>query len=142
MWPFRRNILNPPAEDLRERYRKAPINLFFEALILDVLGQLPPERDAQIEAMSIHLQLNTRATTWRNAVRESLHLSETIDIAILDIWHTNQAALPKSSEGYSPEDYARDFADKYFEEGSKIDVWPGDALQQAKWRIAKYQGGV
>jgi hypothetical protein len=115
------------------------MNLFFEALILDVLGRLPPDRDTQIEAMKIGPRLKTKATAWRDAVRESLHLSETIDIAILDLWYRNREAFLNSNQEYLPEDFARDFVDKYFEEGSKVDVWPGDSLQQAKRRVAKYQ---
>lgn len=142
MWPFRKEKPALREEDLRDRYRKSPINLFFEALILDVIGSLPPDRETKIEAMKIHVQLKTQATDWRGAVRESLHLSSTIDIAILDLWYRNQEALANAGREYLAEDFARDFADKYFEDGSKVDEWPGDALEQAKWRIARHQTGA
>lgn len=142
MWPFKRSKGKQVVEDLSERYRRSPINIFFEALILDVLGKLPREREAAIESMKLQQVLGTTAVTWREAVRETLSLSNTIDIAILDLWYVNSEAARKSGVDYEPEHFARDFADKYFEEGSRVDVWPGDALQQAKFRIARHQIGI
>jgi hypothetical protein len=142
MWPFRQRKPKAVKYDPTERYRTQPMNLFFEALILDVLGELAPDREAEIDRLNLPTRLNTASATWRGAVRESLHLSDTIDVAILDLWHTNREVLKTAADRYTAEDFARDFADKYFEDGSQIDVWPDDALQQAKWRLAKRQTRV
>ncbi len=141
MWPFPKKPPSQQVEDLANRYKHSPIDLFFEAFILDVIGVLPSDRESKLEKINLHIALKTQATGWRGAVRESLHLSDTIDVAILDLWYRNREIGEKADVVYEPEQFARDFADKYFAEGSLVDLWPGDSLQQAKWRIAKYQSG-
>ena len=72
------------------RYKQNPIYLFFESFVLDTIGYLPRERSTGIQSMNLQKVFKTRAVEWHAVLREKLHLSETIDIAILDLWYRNQ----------------------------------------------------
>ena len=129
----------PEATQPHPRYGDNPMNLLFESLILDVIGHLPPDRAAGLERMRFHEILKTRATGWRAATRESLHLSDTIDTAILDLWIRNSAASEREGAIYLPLHFAQDFVDHYYEDDSKVDVWPEGTLQAAKARIEAFR---
>jgi len=118
------------------RYAKNPIAFFFESYILDVIGHLPPERSEKIQSMNLQKVFQTGAREWREVVRETLHLSNTIDIAILDLWYTNQDLAAQRRVEYTPLAFAQDFSDEYEKDGSKVDVWPPGALASAQARIA------
>lgn len=85
--------------------------------------------------MNIGRVLKTSATDWRGAVRESLHLSDTIDVAILDLWYRNTEISEKQGALYDPQHFAQDFVDQYNVEGSRVDIWPEGALDAAKLRV-------
>lgn len=135
MWPFNKK----PASSVStaSRYKENPIYLFFEDMILDVLGQLPAERSAATQAMNLQKVFSTQATEWKAVIRETLHLSDTFEIAVLDLWIRNRENYDQTSEGYRA--FAQDFADKYMAEDSKVDVWPEGSLDAAKARIAAFQ---
>lgn len=63
---------------------------------------------------------------------EALHLSETIDIAILDLWYTNRDAHEAAGSALAPEAFAGMFVEEYSKDGSRADVWPGDASSRAR----------
>ena len=117
------------------RYAKNPVAFFFESYILDVIGHLSPERSEKIHSMNLQKVFNTRASEWREVVREMLHLSNTIDIAILDLWYTNQDLATQRRVEYTPLAFAQNFSDEYQKEGSKVDVWPPGTLASARSRI-------
>lgn len=135
MWPFKKKPA-PPVPTV-SRYKQSPINIFFEDLILDVLGQLSAERSSAAQEMNLQKVFSTRASEWKAVIRETLHLSETFDIAVLDLWIRNREHYNESSEGYRA--FAQDFADKYMADGSKVDVWPDGALAAAKARIHQFK---
>ena len=64
-----------------------PLDLFFEFLIVDVLGLLPEATQKALdEFITKHPSLFAATNgDWRAGVRQMLHLSETIDIAIQDL---------------------------------------------------------
>lgn len=136
MWPFQKKQTKPSVFD-NPRYKANPIYLFFEAYILDVIGKLPPEKSASIQAMNLQQTFSTKATEWRDILREVLHLSETIDIAILDLWIRNRTCYDDTNQGYYA--YAQDFTDRFMADDSKVDVWPDGALSAAKERINQHQ---
>jgi hypothetical protein len=138
MWPFRKK---PKPQKVLEhpRYGKQPINILFEALVLDVMGCLPEAKRQTLQAMNLQSIFNTKASEWRDVLRETLHLSDTIDIAILDLWYRNREALRKQGQEYDPVAFSQDFTDNYFVDQSKVDVWPAGALDAAKKRIAEYR---
>jgi hypothetical protein len=113
------------------RYAENPIYLFVEHLILDVIGHLPSTQD--ISDLDFQKLLGVEADSWQEAVRKSQQLSETIDMAILDLWYRNQHLYD------DPWHFAQEFVDHYYEEDSQVDVWgPGD-LEAASERIIQAQ---
>jgi hypothetical protein len=120
------------------RYKDNPMNLLFESFIQDVIGRLPPDKLRTMEQMDLPRLFKTRAADWRGAVAEALNLSDTIRIAILDLWYRNQEIGKQQSIDYDPVQFSMDFVDHFYEKGSRVDVWEGDALQAAKVRIARH----
>lgn len=136
MWPFKKKQPKPSVSD-NSRYQANPSYVFFENYVLDVLGKLPPEKSASIQAMNLQKIFSARASEWREVLREVLHLSETIDIAILDLWVRNRACHGETDQDYFA--YAQNFVDHYTARDSKVDVWPDGTLEAAKERIRQYQ---
>lgn len=138
MWPFKKSektniILNNP------RYKDKPVLLLFEIFVLDVIGRLTAEKRKGIQDLNIKKIFNTKAEHWKPALREVLQLSNTIETAIQDSWITKLAENGDSDENIDPETFAREFADRYFKEDSKVDVWADGALESAKGRIEEYK---
>jgi hypothetical protein len=122
---------------------KRPADLLFEFFVVDVLAALPEATERSISSFAAKLPafFESAGGDWRRWVRETFRLSGTIEIAILDLWLRNSARAREDGWKYHPWHYARNFVEKYSEEGSEVDVWSGDALEQAKARIAAYRGG-
>lgn len=118
-----------------------PIDYFFELYIVDVLDQLPLYTKNALSEFSHKHPTFFKSTNgnWQNYVKQSLQLSETIDIAIWDLWIRNSQVAERDGWVYHPWHYAQNFSDNYFIEGSKVDIWLGDSLQEAKKRILAYQ---
>ena len=135
MWPFSKKTKPATISD-HPRYAKQPINLLFEALVLEIIGHLPDAKRQTLQAMNLQKVFNTQATEWRAVLRETLHLSDTIEVAVLDLWYRNRDALRNQGQEYDPVAFSQDFADNYFADDSKVDVWPEGALDEAKKRIA------
>jgi hypothetical protein len=120
---------------------KRPMDLFFEFLILDVLGELPAKAGHAIDKFAAdHAPMFAKTNgDWRAGVRNVLNLSSTIDVAILDLWYRNRAKASQDGWSYHPWHYSRNFLDNYFADGSQVDQWHGDALEQAKRRIQEHR---
>jgi len=72
------------------RYKANPIYLIFECYIEDTIGHLPEEKSQTLKEMNLQKVFKTKATDWKAVIRETLHLSATIDIAIQDLWYQNR----------------------------------------------------
>ena len=138
MWPFTKKP-KPATISEHPRYAKQPINLLFEAFVLDVIGHLLDAKRQTLQAMNLQKVFNTQASEWRAVLRETLHLSDTIEIAIPDLWYRNREVSRKQGEEYEPVTFSQDFADNYLAAESKVDVWPEGCLDAAKKRIAEYR---
>lgn len=113
------------------------IALFFELYIVDVLGVIPRATFQAVSEFAAQFpSAFGNSTDWRSGLKQVLNLSQTIDIAILDLWYINRKKAVADGWTYHPWLYAMHFVSKYFEVGSKIDVWENDALELAKRRIA------
>lgn len=112
---------------------KRPMDLFFEFYIVDVIGLLPAETVDAIDAFD--KKFPVFGGNWKNAVTKELHLSSTIDVAILDLWYRNKAIAEKDRWSYHPWHFAMHFKENYLKRDSQVDIWNGDALAQAKARI-------
>ena len=119
------------------RYKANPIYLLFECYIEDVIGHLSEEKAETLQGMNLQKVFNTKASDWRAVIRETLHLSATIDIAILDIWYLNRDHFIDDEGQPAPFLFSQVFTDDYMEDESPIDVWPPGALDAAKERIRR-----
>ena len=117
------------------RYGENPIYIFFEAYIQDVIGFLTKEKSESFQQMDIQKVFGTKATEWHEVLEETLHLSETIQVAILDLWYRNREQFKTESGDYDPVWFSQIFTDEFMKDGSQVDVWPEGALEAAKLRI-------
>jgi len=103
--------------------QKRWLDLFFEFLVLDVVGQLPAETQESIGALIAKHPVFFADTggDWRTGTRKALHLSETIDVAILDLWFINSAKASEAGGLYHPWSFAKDFLQQYLADGSQVD---------------------
>jgi hypothetical protein len=113
------------------------IDLFFEFLVVDVVGKLPEETHDAIADFAKQTPPFHEAFSggWQRWVREKCHLSATIDTAILDLWYHNGDNA--KAAGWSLESwyFAQIFTANYFMDGSMVDIWRGNALEMARVRI-------
>lgn len=121
------------------RYGENPIYIFFEGYIQDVIGYLPKEKSDSFQNMNLQKVFNSKSTEWHEVIIETLHLSETVDIAILDLWYRNREQFKTDAGEYDPIWFSEIFTDEYMKEVSQVDVWPEGALEAAKLRIKEAQ---
>jgi len=117
------------------RYKDAPVYLFFEKYILDVIGHLPPEKIEILNQINLQNIFATKAEPWKAVVKEVLQLSSTIDIAILYQWYKY---MDRANENGTPIDsntFSQNFVDEYFTKDSDVDVWTEESLLKAKQYI-------
>jgi hypothetical protein len=112
----------------------------FENYVLEVLGRLPADIVGKMQRLDLPNVLKTQATDWKAAIKETLHLSETIEIAIWDLWYTNQGVAQRTGVKLTGEEFAMGFVDNFLKEGSQVDVWTQETLAAAKERISRQRG--
>jgi len=121
------------------RYQKTPVYLFFEKYVLDIIGELPDDKEAILQQINLQSTFNTKQSAWKDVIREVLHLSSTIDIAILFQWYKTVEEHQAQGIGADSEIFCIKFVDAYFEENSDIDVWTENTLSDAKTFILENQ---
>lgn len=122
------------------RYQDKPVLLFFEMFVLDVIGELEYKQRKILDDLNLKKVFGAETSHWRDVLLEVLHLSSTIQIAILDEWYKKIDALERENQIADAREFAKDFADAYFDDHSTIDVWPDEeSLEAAKVRIKKSQ---
>jgi len=118
-----------------------PLDFLFEMYVMDVLEELPEETKSALEDFSSkHPSLFEKHNgDWRKHVVKESHLSETIEVAIWDLWIRNSATAKRDGWYAHPWHYAQLFMENYFADGSQVDVWEGNSLAAAKQRIDEYK---
>ena len=124
--------------DDQARYKSNPMNILFENFILDTIQHLPQEKVDLLNKMNLAKVFNTEEMDWKLIIKKVLNLSDTIEIAIMDLWYRNSEIAQNQNVDYHPVQFARDFVDNFYKEDSKVDVWDADSLEQAKQRISNY----
>jgi len=119
----------------KPRYKENPMHIFFENFILSVIDKLPSDKVEKLNSMNLAKVFNTEPNDWKIIIKKVLNLSDTIEIAILDLWYRNREISLRQGTNYEPAKFAMDFVDNYYEEDSKVDVWEGHSLAQAMERI-------
>ena len=118
-----------------------PLDFFFEMFVCSVLDQMPAPTVAALKSFEAKHSGIFGGRPWERFVRETLHLSETIDVAIWDLWLRNLHAYRDSDGRYQVREYARDFLENYVQDGSRVDVWTPETLADAKTRIRTFRDG-
>ena len=114
------------------------INVFFKAYILDTLKELPSEKNAMIEQMNFDKVFSTDFGNWKKTIKKVLNLSDTIEIAIKDLWLRNSAIAKNDGTVLSAGQFADLFIENYYLENSKVDIWENESdLNKAKKRISE-----
>jgi len=122
------------------RYKDAPVYLFFEKYILDVIGYLPVEKREILEKMNLQEIFKTYArTNWREVLGEVLQFSNTIDIAILNHWYLYVQNANENGHEIDATCFCKQFVDEYFADSSTIDLWTEDSLTKAKSFVKENQ---
>ncbi len=120
-------------------YISDPVKILFGNFVLSIINKLSKEKAEKLSSLDLAAVFKTTPKDWRLIVKEVLDLSDTIEVAILDLWYTNQRLAFQRKIEYHPEQFAIDFVDNYLKEDSKIDVWPENSLALAKERIRLFQ---
>lgn len=118
-----------------------PLDYFFELYVVNTLELLPAETVASINEFSTKHPSFFESTNgdWKAYVVKQFHLSDTIDVAIWDLWIRNKNNAAEKGWDYHPWHYAQNFLENYVDEDSRVDVWEGNALKMAKKRIEEYR---
>ena len=114
------------------------IDVFFKAFILDTLNELPTEKNELIENMNLDKVFNTDFNDWKKTVKKVLNLSDTIEIAIKDLWLRNSDITKNDGTELNADQFADLFIENYYVENSEVDIWKSESdLNNAKKRIAE-----
>ena len=114
------------------------IDVFFKAFILDTLKKLPTEKNELIENMNLDKIFTTDFNDWKKTIKKVLNLSDTIEIAIKDLWLRNSEISKNNGDELTAEQFADLFIENYYVENSKVDVWESESdLNNAKKRISE-----
>ncbi|MFT5696561.1 MAG: hypothetical protein ACI9QQ_002542 [Myxococcota bacterium] len=124
-------IIPEPRGINEPRYRENPIYLFFEEYILAVIGAIDEARIEEVQGMDLQTVFKTEATPWLAVVHEVMGLSDTIELAILDLWLRTTKKLKESGKIYHPVAFAQSFTDHYMADDSHVDQWTRDSLAAA-----------
>jgi hypothetical protein len=121
----------PPKTDLN-------INVFFKAFILDTLKELPTEKSDLIGNMNLDNVFSTDFNDWKKTIKKVLYLSDTIEIAIKDLWLRNSEIAKNNGTELNADQFADLFIENYYAKNNKVDIWESESdLNYAKKRIAE-----
>ena len=122
------------------RYQDKPVLLFFEKFVLDTIGELESKQRKILDELDLKKVFGTQSSHWRDVIIEVLHLSNTIQIAVLDEWFKYIDSKELQNQGADAMTFTREFADNYFNDNSDIDIWPDEeSLEAARARIKQRQ---
>ena len=107
---------------------------FVEQLVIDTIQGLPQEHQ-QFIAQTIQTDLKG----WRRKVKDVSTLTETFEVAVLDLWYRNSKIAADRGDSLNAHEFAQLFVDNYFVDNSQVDVWGPGALEAAKERVAAAQ---
>lgn len=114
-----------------------PMYKLFVCFILDTINELPKEQIKLINSMNLNSVFKTNFDDWRLIIKKVLHLSDTIEIAIKDLWLKNSKIAYDDEVKLTPDNFAHLFIENFYKEDSKIDVWENnEELTKAKQNIS------
>jgi hypothetical protein len=105
-----RMLPSPEAEP--QRYRGRPLLIVLENYVLAAIGELPADKYAGVGQLV--QKVFGGGADWMQTVREQLHLGETLDDALRQMWAKNQAIAQQNAVVLQPEQFAKMVADQNF----------------------------
>ena len=103
---------SPHAEP--ERYQGRPLLIVLENYILDCIGKLPPESSEKLATLM--QQALGGGPDWKQTIREMLHLEQSLDQQLRDLWIKNEAIAKRDGIELHPVQFARMVVDENFAE--------------------------
>lgn len=82
------------------------INIFFKAFILETLKELSVEKKQAIQEMNLDKIFSTDFKDWKKTIKKVLNLSDTIEIAIKDLWIKNKKIANNNGIKIDPDQFA------------------------------------
>src|SRR5438105_4105200 len=92
-----------------ERYKGKPLLLVLENYVLDCIGVLPSDKVTTIT--QIVQRVFGGGDDWKATVRATLHLEDSVDNNLRQLWERNQQMARDANKVLSPEDFARIIVD-------------------------------
>ena len=117
---------------------EGPMHKLLVCFILDTIKELPQEQTNLIKSMNLKKVFKSELNDWRLIIKHTLNLSNTIEIAIKDLWLKNSKTAFESNDKVDANQFTILFIENYYKENSKVDVWLNESdLIQAKKRISE-----
>ena len=115
-----------------------PIDTFFQLFILDTIQKLPAEKKEILKKIDLDKVFSTDFNDWKKTIKKVLNLSDTIEIAIKDLWLRNSEIAKNDGTELNSDRFADLFIENYYIENSKVDIWESESdLNSAKKRIVE-----
>lgn len=95
-----------------DRYHGRPFLILLENYVLSAIGSLVP--DKEVLAAAATQRVCGGSDDWRSTLRDTLHLGDSLDESLRQMWATNQQRAQQAGLTLSPEDFARMIADQNF----------------------------
>jgi hypothetical protein len=109
-WFRKRNVQPAPPDS--DRYRGKPLLILLENYVLDCIGCLPKDKEPTIA--SLVQRVYGGRDDWKATLRSTLHLGDSLDKNLRQMWARNQDLARQANETLLPEDFARMVVDQNF----------------------------
>jgi len=101
---------SPHAEP--ERYQGRPLLIVLENYILDCIGKLPAESSDKLSRLM--QEALGGGPDWKQTIREMLHLEDSLDQQLRELWTKNEAIAKQDGIELHPVQFAKMVADENF----------------------------
>jgi len=95
-----------------DRYAGKPLLILLENYVLDCIGALSADKQTSIR--QIVERTYGAGPDWKHTLRTTLHLGDTLDDHLREMWTRNQEIAKNAAHSLSPEDFARMVVDQNF----------------------------
>ena len=96
----------------RDRYAGNPLLILLENYVLSCIGCLAPDKE---EGVSAAVQrVYGGGSDWKATLRSTLHLDNSLDEQLHQMWLKNQQIATQENQTLLPEDFARMVVDDNF----------------------------
>jgi hypothetical protein len=109
-WFKKKLIPTPPPSS--DRYKGKPLLVLLESYVLGCIGCLPAEKVPTLT--QVVKKVYGGGDDWMETLRSTLHLEDSLDEALKQMWHQNQDIARLAKETLLPEDFARMVVDENF----------------------------